>query len=59
MKKIKREEPNTEIKLTVYTVRKQAKKAQLNRNEGRDLSREGGDVIREACKWLRINKFYY
>lgn len=21
------------------------------RNEGRDLSREGGDVIREACKW--------
>ena len=21
------------------------------RNEGRDLSREGGDIIREACKW--------
>jgi ribulose-bisphosphate carboxylase large chain len=21
------------------------------RNEGRDLVREGGDVIREACKW--------
>jgi ribulose-bisphosphate carboxylase large chain len=21
------------------------------RNEGRDLAREGGDVIRAACKW--------
>ena len=21
------------------------------RNEGRDLMREGGDIIREACKW--------
>jgi ribulose-bisphosphate carboxylase large chain len=21
------------------------------RNEGRDLAREGGDVIRSACKW--------
>lgn len=26
-------------------------KLSFHRNEGRDLSREGGDVIREACKW--------